>query len=245
MKPLIGITTDYEAPGEFECRVPGVGRYILRDSCAKAIERAGGLPVMLPLTEEPELFVEKINGLVVTGGDFDIPSEISGIPDPSKVRTVKPERTAFEKALLEKALDANIPVLGICGGMQLLAVVSGGGLMGDIAEERPDSFDHEQKIPPTECRHPVKLVPGTFIHRLVMKEQFGVNSTHHQAVADPGMCNVSAWSIDGIIEAIERHDKYWVVGVQWHPEILAEKHEGHAAVIRGFIRACVDRDRPA
>lgn len=245
MIPLIGITTDYEQPGEFPCKAPGVGRFLLRDSYTTAIERAGGIPIMLPAISDPKLLIEKIDGLLVTGGNFDIPPELSGIPDPGKARKIIPLRTKFEMALIESALDRNIPVLGICGGMQLLAVLSGGKLYGDILEEAPGAFDHEQQLPPNECRHPVGIVQGTLLHRLVLKEQLGVNSTHHQAVADPGACVVAAWSIDGIIEAVERPDKYWALGVEWHPEHLSEKHESHAAIIRGFIRACIDRNRPA
>jgi len=242
---LIGLTTDYESSGEFRTRIKGVGRYTLRESYTGAVEKAGGVPVMLPFVENPSACLDYLDGLIVTGGNFDLPPEISGIPDPSKARRVKPDRTRFERGLLEAALERDIPVLGICGGMQLLAVLAGGRLVGEISEEVPDAFDHEQKIPPTEPRHPVKLVPGTILHRLALKEKIGVNSTHHQAVADPGRCTVSAWSIDGIIEAIEWPGKYWAVGVEWHPELLADRHESHAAIFRGFVRACSDRNRPA
>ncbi len=242
---LIGFTTDYEGPDEFHTRIEGVGRYTLRESYTRAIETAGGVPVMLPVVGNPSVYLDYLDGVIITGGNFDLPPEISGIPDKSKARRVKPNRTDFEKKLLEAALEADFPVLGICAGMQLMAVIAGGNLIGEISEEVPDAFDHEQKIPPTETRHPVKLVQGTLLHRLVLKEQLGVNSTHHQAVADPGICMVSAWSIDGIIEAIEWPGKYWAVGVEWHPELLADNHESHAAVLRGFIRACADRNRTA
>ena len=147
--------------------------------------------------------------------------------------------------ILEGALERNIPVLGICGGMQLIAVFSGGKMVGDVLEEAPDSFDHEQKTSPTETRHPVRVAPGTLLYKLVMQEKLGVNSTHHQAVSDPGKCIVSGWSPDGVIEAVELPDKYWVLGVEWHPELLAPRHEGHARIFKGFVRACADRNRPA
>jgi len=244
MNPLIGITTDYEAAGEFPSRIKDVGRFVLRETYAQAIERAGGVPMLLPYVSDSAPILDKLDGLMITGGNFDIPPDISGIPDPSKARKIRPNRTKFELSLLEGALERDIPVLGICGGMQLIAIISGGKLFGDILDEVPESFDHIQQTQPTETRHPVKIVPGTLLSKLVMREKLGVNSTHHQAVADPGASVVGAWSPDGVIEAVERQDKYWVLGVEWHPEFLAEKHDGHAAILRGFIRACIDRNRP-
>ncbi len=243
MNPLIGITTDYQASEEFRTRLEGVGRYLLRETYARVTETAGGIPVLLPTMSDVSPILDRLDGLMVTGGNFDVPPEISGIPDASKARKIKPERTRYEMSLLEGALERNMPVLGICGGMQLIAIAGGGKLHGDILEEVPESFDHEQKLPPTDTRHPVQVVPGTLLFKLVMREKLGVNSTHHQAVADPGVCMVSARAPDGIVEAVEMPDKYWVLGVEWHPELLAPHHDGHAAIIRGFIRACIDRNR--
>ena len=241
---LIGITTDYEAAGEFPSRIEGEGRFLLRENYAKAVEQAGGTPVLLPIMADVNPVLDRLDGILISGGAFDIPPEMSGIPDPCKARKIRPERTRFELELCKGAIERNIPILGICGGMQLLAVTVGGKLIGDILEEVPDAFDHEQKLPPNDFRHPVKVIPGTLMFRLVMQEKLGVNSTHHQAVRDPGGCAISAWSPDGIVEAIELPDRYWVLGVQWHPELLTSRHEGHAAIFRGFVRACMDRNRP-
>jgi putative glutamine amidotransferase len=241
---LIGITTDYEAAGEFPSRIEGEGRFLLRERYATAVEQAGGTPVLLPIMSDVNPILDRLDGLLISGGNFDIPPEISGIPDPSKAHKIRPERTRFEMSLFKGAIERNIPVLGICGGMQLIAVAAGGKLIGDILEEVPDAFDHEQKLPPNDFRHPVRVAPGTLMFKLVMQEKLGVNSTHHQAVSDPGTCNISAWSPDGIIEAIEMPQCYWVLGVQWHPELLTSRHEGHAAIFRHFVRACTDRNRP-
>ncbi len=136
--------------------------------------------------------------------------------------------------MLRAALEARKPVLGVCGGMQLLAVELGGTLWQDIREQVPGASDHEQKIDPRQPGHSARIVSGTQLARIVGADIVQVNSTHHQAVRDAGPAVVSAVAPDGVIEAIELPDRF-AVGVQWHPELMAGAE--HRALYRALVEA--------
>ena len=238
MRPVIGITPDV---GETAGRPgrPPMPRYELKQAYADAVLASGGLPVVLPYSEDetaPAEAVALCDGLVITGGAFDIPPELYGAKAGDRLGPMKRGRTAYEQRVLHAALEANKPVLGVCGGMQLLAVELGGTLWQDIRDEVPGAFDHEQKLDPREPGHPVKILEGTALEAILGVRELQVNSTHHQAVRDPGRARVCAISPDLIIEAIELPD-HFALGVQWHPELLASLE--HLAL----YRALVDKSR--
>jgi putative glutamine amidotransferase len=217
----------------------------LKAAYAESVERAGGLPLLVAPTADVGLREELgalMDALVITGGDFDIePWRYGhGGEPPSRLDTPKPLRTDFEWHLLEQALERRVPVLGICGGMQLLNVVLGGTLLGDIGSERPDALQHEQPTSPTTPDHPVEVVPGTALEALAGALTLQVNTTHHQAVDRLGR-GLEVWgrSPDGIVEAIGLRDRPEVVGVQWHPELL---DDGPSRALYGaLVRACARR----
>src|SRR5438105_2906197 len=218
MKPVIGITPDV---GETSARPgrPSMPRYELKMAYADAVLAAGGLPIVLPYSEDedaPKQAIEICDALVITGGAFDIPPELYGAKAGERLGPMKRGRTAYEQRVLRAALDADVPVLAVCGGMQLLAVEAGGTLYQDIRDEVPGAFDHEQRSDPREPGHPVSIVPGTALEAILGKHEIQVNSTHHQAVKDPGRTRVCALSPDKIVEAIELPGKF-ALGVQWHP----------------------------
>jgi len=235
MKPVIGITPDV---GETAARPgrPPMPRYEIKIAYADAVLAAGGLPVILPYSEDesaPQQVIELCDGLVITGGAFDIPPELYGVKKRSDLLgPMKLGRTAYEQRVLKAALDADLPLLGICGGMQLLAVEAGGSLYQDIGDEIPGAFDHEQKQDPREPGHPVRIVEGSALHAIMGAQEIMVNSTHHQAVKDPGRARISAVSPDTVVEAIELPGKF-AVGVQWHPELLAAAE--HLALYRALV----------
>ena len=238
MRPIIGITPDI---GETAGRPgrPPMPRYELKQAYADAVLAAGGLPVVLPYSEDetaPAEAVALCDGLVITGGAFDIPPELYGAKAGDRLGPMKRGRTAYEQRVLRAALEAGKPVLGVCGGMQLLAVELGGSLYQDLRDEVAGAFDHEQKLDPREPGHPVKVMEGTVLEGILGVRELPVNSTHHQAVRDPGRARVSAVSPDSIIEAIELPDRF-ALGVQWHPELLAGLE--HLAL----YRALVDKSR--
>lgn len=221
-RPVIGITPDV---GETSARPgrPPMPRYEVKQAYADAVLAAGGLPVVLPYSEDetaPAEAVALCDGLVITGGAFDIPPELYGAKAGDRLGPMKRGRTAYEQRVLRAALEAQKPVLGVCGGMQLLAVELGGTLYQDIRDELPSAFDHEQKGDPREPGHPVKVLEGTALEAIVGAREIAVNSTHHQAVREPGRARVCAVSPDLVIEAIELPGGF-AIGVQWHPELLA------------------------
>jgi putative glutamine amidotransferase len=140
-------------------------------------------------------------------------------------------------AYLKSALHRSLPVLGICGGEQLLAVALGGTLIQHIPDSVPDALPHEQTTPHTEPAHPVRILEGTLLHRIA-GPTMRVNTSHHQAVKSPGRAMVNAWAPDGVIEGIEGAESKFCLGVQWHPEYLVD--EGDKAIFAALIAACHD-----
>ncbi len=221
MRPVIGITPDFGATSARPGR-PSLPQYELKQAYSDAVLAAGGLPIMLPYSDydaAPQEAIELCDGLVVTGGAFDIPPELYGAKAGSRLGPLKPGRTAYEQRVLRAALAAGVPVLGVCGGMQLLAVELGGTLYQDIGHEVPGAFDHEQKSDPRKPGHSAKVLSGSDLAAIVGAVEIQVNSTHHQAVKDAGRARVCAVAPDQIVEAIELPGTF-ALGVQWHPELL-------------------------
>ena len=238
MRPVIGITPDLGATRERPGR-PALPQYELKQAYVEAVLAAGGLAIALPYDEAdtaPQEALDLCDGVVITGGAFDIPAELYGAQAGDRMGPLKRGRTAYEQRLLRLALAMDVPVLGICGGMQLLAVELGGTLFQDIRAEAPGALDHEQRADPREPDHDVQIVAGTDLAAIVGSDRLRVNSTHHQAVKDPGRARVSAVAPDRIIEAIEVPGKF-AIGVEWHPELLADPAH------RALYKALVERAR--
>ncbi|MET8245247.1 gamma-glutamyl-gamma-aminobutyrate hydrolase family protein [Streptomyces sp. NPDC005202] len=222
-RPLIGISTYLEAGArwgvwELEAALLPVGY-------PRLVQRAGGLAALLP-PDEPEnaaAAVARLDGLVIAGGPDVEPVRYGARPDP---RTGPPARArdAWELALIEAALAARVPLLGICRGMQLLNVALGGTLVQHL--------DGHAEVVGVFGGHPVKPVPGTRYAEAV-PEEMTVPTYHHQAVDRLGEGLVaSAHAEDGTVEAIELPAADWVLGVQWHPEMGEDLR-----VMRGLVRA--------
>jgi len=236
-RPIIGLTPDIgmtqAKPGR-----PALPRYELKQAYCDAVLAAGGTPLVLPYVDDIEAISQLTSlcsGIVITGGAFDIPPELYGEAAHEKLGTLHPARTHFERLVLKEALARDLPLLGVCGGMQLLAVALEGTLYQDIASELPQAMEHEQPNDVREAGHTVRVVPDSLLGRAVGRLEIGVNSTHHQAIAKPGWATVSARAPDGVIEAIEYDARKFVLGVQWHPELM--KGDEQAAIYRAFVRA--------
>lgn len=215
-RPIIGITLDHEEPGGYS-KFPW---YALRQNYADAVIRAGGLPV--PLSHDPELvepWLDRIDGLVITGGNFDIDPALFGDDNRHETVMLKERRTGFEFGITRGALERDMPVLGICGGQQLLNVVLGGTLIQHIPDSVPNCLAHEQPNPRDEAGHSVSVKPGTLLHDIAGVEELQVNSAHHQAARDVGDgVVINSYAPDGVIEGIEDSRYRFCLGVQWHPE---------------------------
>ena len=175
---------------------------------------------------------------MVTGGAFDIDPALYG-EEAHPTVALKTGRTQAELALIGGALDRGLPTLGICGGMQLLAVVLGGSLIQHIPDVMPTALAHEQAGPRDRAGHSVAVAPGTALRAITGRGAMEVNSSHHQAVRAPGRAVVSATAPDGVIEAIETPDMAqggaFCLGVQWHPEFLID--EGDTKLFAAFVAA--------
>ena len=220
-KPRIGLTLDVEAPGGYSA----FPWYALRTNYATAIAAAGGMPLALPhLAALADDMLNTLDGLIVTGGAFDVSPALYGADAVHGSVTLKEGRTAAELALLRGALARRMPVLGICGGEQLLAVALGGTLIQHIPDAIPGALAHEQPNPRDEPGHVITITPGTLLRRIVGADSMRVNSSHHQAIATPGpTAIVNALAPDGVIEGIENPAHRFCIGVQWHPEFLIDQ----------------------
>lgn len=234
-QPVIGLTLDSEPPGGYSKTHPW---YALRENYCTAVVEAGGLPILLP--HEPEqvaAYLGLIAGLIVTGGAFDVDPALFGAANRHQSVTTKDRRTQFELAVTKGAVEADKPVLGICGGQQLLNVALGGTLIQHIPDEVENALAHEQPNPRTEPGHRVLIERGTLLHQITQADSLDVNSAHHQAVKDvaPGIV-VDARAPDGVIEGIEDPHRRFCIGVQWHPEYAISV--GDKRLFAAFIAAC-------
>jgi len=232
-QPVIGLTLDAEPPGGY-ATLPW---YALRENYCAAVVRAGGLPLLLPHeVEQADAYLGIIDGLVVTGGGFDIDPAIFGAGTRHPTVKTKHRRTQFELAATRRALSADKPVLGICGGQQLLNVALGGTLIQHIPDEVPGALAHKQPNPSNEPGHLVRFTEGTRLRGIAGCGEAPVNSTHHQAVKAPapGLL-VDATAPDGIVEGIEDPRRRFCIGVQWHPEYAIS--EADVRLFAAFIEA--------
>lgn len=223
-KPLIGITLDEEETKSYS-KYPW---YAARKNYSESIEKAGGVCIFLPNnSDEIEYYLKLIDGLVVTGGDFDIDPSLYGESATCKEIKTKTERTNFEFNITKGAISKKKPLLGICGGQQLINVVLGGTLIQHIPDYiNKNQIKHEQSNPRDEPSHYVKIEKNTKLSKITNSDKMFVNSAHHQAVKSLGKNLIAnAFSEDGIIEGIEAIDQPFCIGIQWHPEFLIDKSD--------------------
>lgn len=228
-KPIIGILTNIFTieEGQFA----GMERIYVNREYVKTILKAGGIPVMLPIIEDLETIckqIENIDGLLLSGGQDLHPHHYNEEPSP-KIGTICLERDRYEIAAVRHASSLNIPIFGVCRGLQLLNVVFGGSLHQDIP-------GHSQKMKREEAFHTIEIVPGTKMHKIFGAEKVKTNSFHHQAVKHlaPGF-RATACANDGTIEGIERIEGSFVMGVQWHPEMMVNLHPEMQKLFDAFV----------
>ena len=233
-KPLIGITLDNEDPGNYS-KFPW---YAIRKNYLDSVEKLGGIPFPLHHTKKNinEIF-NLLDGLIITGGNFDIDPNIYGKKSKGS-RTIKNNRTIFEMSLCKKFLKSSKPILGICGGHQLINIACGGTLIQDIKEYYKDSLEHEQINPRNETSHIVNIVKNTYLSKILEEQEIMVNSAHHQSIDKLGKnLLINGFAKDNIIESIEHTSHNWCLGIQWHPEFLITNND--KKIIKKFINAAI------
>lgn len=208
--PVIGITTF----GQNE-----YGNYCSHHAYVNAVRLAGGLPVLLPPGEpDPAAILNVVDGLIFTGGGDIDPATYNGDLHPTIAR-VDPQRDAFELTLARLVLNTDIPVLGICRGLEVLVVTSGGTLVSHIPDEYGEVVEHtKDRIHTSE--HRVQIMPESRLATMIGTTEATIVSWHHQAArtVPPGW-RITAYAADGLIEALEHEHHPWAIAVQWHPEL--------------------------
>ncbi len=236
-RPIIGITCNRETSKDFVS---------LREVYLRKIQEAGGMPLLIShycmdAIEERSLLAN-FDGFLLSGGG-DVGAHAFGEEPLPGLGEVFPPRDDLEISITRKAMEQKVPLLGICRGMQVINVALGGTLYQDIHYQRNDNIQHYQKAPENFTSHYLEIAPNTLLDNLLAdvypERKIKVNSFHHQAVKEvPAECQVSAWSTDGIVEAIELPSSAsnFFLGVQWHPETLED--QSSKIIFKAFVESC-------
>ena len=233
-KPLIALTLDHETNKTYS----NFPWYAIRENYFTSVNSMGGISVGIPHDiENIKNLCKKIDGLIITGGNFDIDPQLSGVSKVHKTVKLKKNRTNFELLITKFMLKENKPVLGICGGEQLINILYNGSLIQHIPDEVKNPLEHEQKNPRNEAGHEIKIIKNTKLHSIITSNKLYVNSAHHQSIKNAGKnLTINAISKDGVIEGIEDPKKLFCIGVQWHPEFFI--NSGDKKLIKNFIKSC-------
>jgi putative glutamine amidotransferase len=240
--PLIGISTidDHDAAGMH------ANRFSNNQSYAKAVEAAGGVPIMIPHVEEPEALrriYDVLDGILLPGG-LDVHPKFYGQEPHPALDPTDIGLDYIETTMLPWAFEDDLPVLGICRGEQVLNVVMGGTLIQDIYTQYPTAIDHRESFKRRIrdfLAHDIAVQGGTRLHELTEQDRVWVNTSHHQCIdkVAPGLI-ATAWSPDGIIEGVEAPESRFLMAVQCHPEEMWRKHGWARKLFSSFVEAAAE-----
>lgn len=243
--PIIGVSSrkipffDHDKP---------YPRYGVAISYVESVEAAGGTPIILPMTQDRlvlDAVLELLDGLLLTGGQ-DVGPQHYGEEPHARLQTVDPLRDITEMYLARKALAADLPLLAICRGQQVLNVAAGGSLVQDIHSLiGPECLRHFQETTEEVATHKVRVHEGTKLLEITGESQVMVNSYHHQCVKKvaPGFV-INATATDGVVEGVESTTHTFALGVQWHPELLMRQMDFNLALFRKHVEfAAAFRER--
>jgi putative glutamine amidotransferase len=232
-KPIIAIDCDHIIGPK------GIGRFNMEESYVRAVELAGGVPLLMPPSPEIELapFLERVDGVIISGGD-DYSGEQFGLPPHPLAEPLTARREAFGLRLARFLIEETKPFLAICLGSQTLNIVLGGTLHLDLPEAFPESTIQHRAVlgnSRNNAMHDVEILPGSFFSSLWGSGTIRVNSRHHQAVDELApSCRLGARAPDGVIEAFELTAHPCGLAVQWHPEAMPDD-ENQVALLRAFV----------
>lgn len=237
-KKIIGISSNIVINDLYPFR--GSKQLRLFDEYIQSVVEAGGTPIIIPNSNNLSVIdsqIDIIDGLLLTGG-YDVNPLRYGEEPKDKLGAVCNERDKFEFTLLKKAMDRKIPILGICRGHQIINVFNGGTLYQDISYINNAYIKHIQSCGPNELSHSISIFKDTNLHK-ILGDNTLVNSYHHLAIKDlaPNF-KIAAVSKDGVVEAIESTTDEFIMGVQWHPELLTKNYKEMLSLFKFFIDKC-------
>jgi len=217
------------------------GNITVNQDYLNAIMRAGAVPVLLPMTEDDKAqtaLLARLDGLLLSGG-ADVAPALYGEETLPCCGEILPIRDSFEIGIFQKALKASLPVLGICRGIQIINVALGGTLYQDIETQLKGAIKHPCYDTPRDKVHEVTVTEDSLLYRASGLTRFGVNSRHHQGIKQLGKGLVAtAYSADGLIEAVDYPQARYVTAVQWHPESLSDRYPEAQTIFDAFVEAC-------
>jgi putative glutamine amidotransferase len=230
-RPRIGIAMRIESPTD---------RFYLSRYYSEALEAAGAIPIhisLIPKSDYIAAVVEDLDGILLPGSDSDVDPLRYGQEPHRRLGTVQPIKDETDLMVIAAAERYSIPLFAICFGMQVLNVARGGTLIQDIDSQVPNAIKHEQGVPRDRHSHSVRLLPGSVLSRLAGAGETSVNSHHHQAIEVIGRDLVAtAWSADGLVEALEDPGaEPFVMAVQWHPELGWENDDFSKKIFSHFV----------
>jgi putative glutamine amidotransferase len=232
-RPLIGITMRHELETE---------RFYLARFYSEAVAAAGGVPVHISLIPDAEVvgeIVSRMDGVLLPGSASDVDPLRYGREPHTRLGAVHPLKDETDLLVLRELEARRLPLLAICFGMQVWNVYRGGSLIQDIASQVPAAIKHEQGAPRERPSHRLSINPESLLGKLAGEVSAGVNSHHHQALETIGEgLQASAWSSDGLVEAVEEvGEGRWALGVQWHPELGWETDRLSRTIFNSFVEA--------
>lgn len=234
MKPLIGLTSQYGYSNNIKFNK-------INYTYIDAIKKAGGVAIILPVVDDKESinrYLNVLQGIVLTGGE-DVSPLLYGQEPSREVDTISFDRDRMEMEIIKEAYSKDIPILGICRGIQIINVALGGTLYQDIYKEIPESIGHISGFSIGGAYHSIDIVKDSIMYEIFNKDRIQVNSQHHQSVKDLGEnLKINALSLDGVIEGIESTNDRFVLGVQFHPEAMIERHQEMLKIFNHFISYC-------
>ncbi|MFY9214585.1 MAG: gamma-glutamyl-gamma-aminobutyrate hydrolase family protein [Tissierellaceae bacterium] len=238
MKPLIGLTCQYEdSPNSRACR--------LNYTYIGALIRAGASPIILPVVDDWESidgYLEVLDGIILTGGGDALPI-LYGEAPMWEVTDICHKRDSMEMEIIKRAYNKNIPLLGICRGMQMINIALGGSLYQDIYRQIPGVLGHSSKYSISQGYHTIRVTKDSLLHDILKREEILVNSYHHQSVKDLGAnLRISALALDGVVEGIESTTDRFILGVQFHPEAMIDQDRGFMDIFTYFLSSCKSRN---
>jgi putative glutamine amidotransferase len=237
-KPIIGISGSIMILENG--RFPGYRRSYVNEDYVKAVTAAGGIPVILPMLSDKSVidhYIQSIDALVLSGG-HDVEPMYYGEQPLQKIGRTLPERDDYDIMLIERAMEKEIPILGICRGMQIMNVAFGGSLYQDLDYIPECNLRHDQYSDPSLATHEVAVTSGSKLHGILRQDRIRTNSFHHLAVKELAKpFKVVAKADDGVVEAVEHRDYPFAIGVQWHPEMMALNDDNMMKLFKALIQA--------